>query len=170
MPWAMGLDWTLLCSLQPATVCYSTLMSCWAGEGLGVLWTDIERPIWDKQADEDCNEGTHHSHPSHHTTPAPVPCLTWSEGQRCRWTRSPSLCSRWGAVPGARPSCGPVCSAGEMYRAGGKHRTIKTTTPQNFHVKDLVQLFTKKLIFKCSVKLKSNDVPKQDPSGQGKEL
>lgn len=92
-----------------------------------------------------CNEGMHRYHPSYHTTTARVPCLTWSEGQRCRWTRSPSLCSRWGAVPVPRPSCGPFCSGGKMCRAGGKHRTIKTTNPQNFHVKDLWQLFTKHL-------------------------
>lgn len=138
-----------------------------AEEGLGVVSTDTHRTIWDKQAEP--LQGGHALLPSmlpqQHCR---VPCLTWSEGRRCRWTRSPSLCSRWGAAPAPRPSHGPFCSGGKMDREGGKHRTVTTTTPQNFHVKDLGQLFTKNLSSSAQYSWNKIMSPNKTLLGRGK--
>lgn len=117
VPWAMGLYRALLCQghAQPRAAPCDPEAVPEHGKG----WEFCGLTYRDPSGMHGQSEPSRGGHPR----PARRRSLTSSEGRRYRWTRSLSLCSRWGDVPVPTPSCGPFCSGRETHSgAGGKHR------------------------------------------------
>lgn len=96
-----------------------------------------------------------------------VSSLTLSEEQRCRWTRSLSLCSRQEDVPGSKPSHGPFCSRRKILeqRQTRREKQREQLKPPKLPSKGFRAIFHYTNIPRYSVKPKENDLSPKDLQG-----